>query len=165
MSRVRPETLIPDFDILSYELRLFRKHFLVMNALYQLQDELLLQNEYLSIDPLDIIILPASETPETGLSESTVSALRDYYLDWQHYAETELEDVNALLHSFWTAYHDTNSRQDALDVLGLDKRVDIREIKTRYRQLISEHHPDKGGDRMQFVSIRQAFELLMQLEQ
>ena len=70
MSHVQPENFIPDFETLNYELRLFRKHFLVMNALYQLQDELLLQCEYLSIDPLDITILPASETPDSRLLES-----------------------------------------------------------------------------------------------
>ncbi|GAC1451036.1 MAG: J domain-containing protein [Desulfuromonadaceae bacterium] len=36
--------------------------------------------------------------------------------------------------------------QIALEILGLDDRVTIKQIKIRHRELVKRYHPDSGGD-------------------
>ena len=55
------------FDGENPNLALFRKHFLVMNALYQLQTELFEQGMYLSISPLDIRLEPVADSGVSAL--------------------------------------------------------------------------------------------------
>jgi molecular chaperone DnaJ len=45
-------------------------------------------------------------------------------------------------------------------VLGVSKNADIGEIRTAYKQLAKEHHPDKGGDPEKFKELSQAHEVL-----
>ncbi len=68
----------------SPELSLFRKHFLVMNALYELQDELLPQGRYLHISALDIQLKKVSQFDSDGRelsTDSTFEKLSLYYRD------------------------------------------------------------------------------------
>jgi DnaJ-class molecular chaperone len=46
----------------------------------------------------------------------------------------------------------------ALVKLGLQRPLTIQQLKQRWRQLASEHHPDRGGDPNQFNDLRQAYE-------
>lgn len=46
------------------------------------------------------------------------------------------------------------------DILGLQRGASPQEIKTAYRKLAMEHHPDRGGDESQFQRISQAYETL-----
>ena len=48
----------------------------------------------------------------------------------------------------------------ALRTLELKADASRHEINRSYRQLISKHHPDRGGDRETFINIRQAYEAL-----
>jgi DnaJ-class molecular chaperone len=34
----------------------------------------------------------------------------------------------------------------AIEVFGLDRRATLAQIKTRHRQLVKNHHPDRGSD-------------------
>ena len=34
----------------------------------------------------------------------------------------------------------------AIEVFGLDRRATLAQIKARHRQLVKNHHPDRGGD-------------------
>lgn len=45
-------------------------------------------------------------------------------------------------------------------VLGVNKQADISEIRTAYKQLAKEHHPDKGGDPEKFKELSEAHEVL-----
>jgi DnaJ-domain-containing protein 1 len=143
-------------------LSLFRKHFLVMNALYQLQDVLYAQGWYLSISPLAIRLESLKESglslPPVGGSET---ALRDYYLDWRNYEDTGRNDVHAMLARFWGRYLAIDRRLEALTVLGLPADARWAQVRAVYRRLIAQHHPDKGGDPSQFRSIREAYEILL----
>lgn len=162
MNQVQPEKYIPDYADLEPELALFRKHFLLMNALYQLQEQLLPRQYYLAISPLEIRLLPVSDPSGDALELAEAeTALRHYYLDWCHYDETGAADVQALLGSFWRRYHAGDQRQSALAELGLDENAGSDEIRCRYRELAGQHHPDKGGDHQTFIGIRQAYERLM----
>ena len=45
-------------------------------------------------------------------------------------------------------------------ILELPDFSDIEAVKTRYKQLVKVHHPDKGGDRKDFEIVKQAYEVL-----
>ena len=59
----------------------------------------------------------------------------------------ELAQIEALVRA--QLYHSTGTRndksslEDAYRVLGLDPSVSDREVKTAYRRLMNQHHPDK----------------------
>ncbi|MDC3147081.1 DnaJ domain-containing protein [Prochlorococcus sp. AH-716-I09] len=44
--------------------------------------------------------------------------------------------------------------------LGLKKNASKSEIKSSYRSLVKQHHPDKGGDKERFLAIQNAWETL-----
>lgn len=46
------------------------------------------------------------------------------------------------------------------DILGVTKDAPWGEIKTAFRKLAMQHHPDKGGDPEMFRKVRAAFEIL-----
>jgi len=46
------------------------------------------------------------------------------------------------------------------DILGLPRGASPQDIKTAYRKLAMEHHPDRGGDEAMFQKISQAYETL-----
>lgn len=80
-----------------YQLSLFKKHFMVMNALYTLQAELIEEAVYLQISVLFISLqLLGAESPTTRLSDIVDSKLREYYLDWHNYDVTGAAAVHNL---------------------------------------------------------------------
>jgi len=142
-------------------LSLFQKNFVVMNALYQLQQKLLVDNLYVSISALVIRV----EKIETGHKQVLVSQpgeqkLRDYYLNWDNLTDTNAEDVEKLLSSFWQTYIAQDQRVEAYQDLDLGVNAGWEKVKTQYRRLARVHHPDKGGDENQFKKIRKAYEIL-----
>jgi DnaJ family protein A protein 2 len=42
------------------------------------------------------------------------------------------------------------------DILGVSKNATFEEIKTKYKSLAQQHHPDKGGDPDLFKKIKHA---------
>jgi len=151
----------PQDDECDAQLTLFRQHFYLMNALYQLQDKLLNENCYLSISALEIKIQSLDAADSTSLlNNEGEQKLREYYLDWQHYDKTSSADVSELLSGFWQRYRQHQQQLPSLAILGLDEQASWPDIQQSYRRLIKEHHPDKGGDRLRFVEIREAYEVL-----
>jgi len=45
-------------------------------------------------------------------------------------------------------------------ILGLDRTATPEQIKKAYRKLASQHHPDRGGDKVQFQELQQAYGVL-----
>ena len=150
------------FDGVDPDLALFRKHFLVMNALYQLQAELFDQGMALSISPLDIRLEPVGNA---GLSafptDNATAPLREYYLDWENFSQTGQADVEAMLTRFQERYLAIDERIGALQTLELPANASWEKVKHAYRRLAARHHPDKGGDPARFRAIREAYECLM----
>jgi DnaJ-domain-containing protein 1 len=104
------------------------------------------------------LLTPGESTGQTQLDEA--SSLREYYLNWENFGQTE-GGVEKLIASFWTLFGGSEQRQTALKLLGLDQSASEQQIKRRYRVLAARHHPDKGGDEIRFIEIRQAYETLI----
>src|SRR5574343_1706565 len=145
---------------LTDKLVLFRTHFLLFNALYRLRDRLWqAQTHLLEISPLCIRLLPY-QPGDAALSER--DELRDYYLDMSQLSDTDERDVERLLTSFWTRMQGCEEKLAALQLFELDDDapLDLARIKQRYRQLVSLHHPDRGGSTQRLQSINKAMEIL-----
>lgn len=156
--KARHSTHVPNLP-LTDKLVLFRTHFLVFNALYRLRDRLWEENTaHLEIGPLQIRLSPYMSGVQ-ALGEQ--DALRTYYLDEKHLKETSERDVEKLLESFWTRMQGNEEKAAALALFELeDGPVDYALIKLRYRQLVSQHHPDRGGSTTRLQSINKAMEIL-----
>jgi len=50
--------------------------------------------------------------------------------------------------------------QNPYQTLGVDRNATADEIKRAYRKLASQHHPDKGGDKVRFQEIQGAYDTL-----
>ncbi|PCJ20837.1 MAG: molecular chaperone DnaJ [Gammaproteobacteria bacterium] len=144
---------------------LFQINFLVMNALYQLQQALTHEQIYLVISPLGIEFQPLhqQEGNERAISLHVDSRLSEYYLDWSHFENTGEQEVEALLKQFWTHFSHTDRAEKAYQTLAISPQSSWPEIKSAYRQQALVHHPDKGGQPSQFIEIRQAYEVLKAL--
>lgn len=153
-------THIPNLP-LTDKLVLFRTHFLLFNALYRLRDQLWQEADgHLHISPLHIQLQPYT-AGAAGLIEA--DPLRDYYLDLDHLRSTDERDVERLLASFWTRMQGGDEKRAALELFELDRAgqaLNLALIKQRYRQLVSQHHPDRGGSTQRLQSINLAMEIL-----
>ncbi|TPW33103.1 J domain-containing protein [Martelella alba] len=49
---------------------------------------------------------------------------------------------------------------DPYEVLGLERSADEKAIRTAYRRLAKEAHPDSGGDEEQFARLQASYDLL-----
>lgn len=164
---------------LSNELLLFRKNFILMNALYEIQRDLQGSGYSLYITPLKILLYKLQKddsavTTDSGLSALAISeaarsdlALSQYYLDWQHYADTDQAAVEQLLEGFWQRYRhyhtepeNHDKRSCALSVLGLECSASWKDIQYAYRQKVACCHPDRGGRHQHFIEVRQAYQYL-----
>jgi len=145
---------------LSDRLVLFRSHFLLFNALYRLRERLWQEESaHLQIEPLCIRLLPYA-AGEQALAEQ--DPLRDYYLDLNQLRDTDERDVEHLLTSFWTRMQGGDEKRAALELFEMDEQLPVTaaRIKQRYRQLVAQHHPDRGGSTERLKSINLAMEIL-----
>ncbi|MHB1372105.1 MAG: DNA-J related domain-containing protein [Pseudomonadaceae bacterium] len=153
-------THIPNLP-LTDKLVLFRTHFLLFNALYQLRDQLWQDADgHLHITALCIQLHPY-DAGTRALAEA--DPLRAYYLDLSNLRDTDESAVERLLASFWTRMQGGEDKRAALELFELDRLaqpLDMHIIKQRYRQLVSQHHPDRGGSTQRLQSINLALEIL-----
>ncbi len=158
----------PEFNQLAEDenLQLFRQHFLIMNALYQLQASLWHDEKLaLSIHTLQIKLLPSvpvAQADNRKLTNDVDTKLAAYYLDWSEYKKTDESEVSRLIDSFYQRMYLGGDIQSALNTLEISKLNPSKaEIKQQYRKLARKHHPDAGGNSQTFIEIRQAYEQLM----
>lgn len=153
---------VGDETSISADLKLFRHHFLVMNALYSLQPIFHQQELYLSISALAISLEPLCESQQHLPFQSSDHKLREYYLDWQVLEDSSDESVDQLLNSFWPRFLSQDRIMESLEILGLSPESNWAEVQKEYRKLASKAHPDKGGNPLHFLEIREAYETLSQ---
>jgi len=154
--RAQPGFERPDFHD---SLGLFQTHFLLFHTLYSLRDQLRgEQRAELEISPLKIRLHPYAAAGSETLAEC--DPLRDYYLDLDNLDATSRRDVDSMLGRFWARLHSGDERQQALEVLGLSDPVDYDTVKRRYRRLVMEHHPDRGGDKQRLQELNTAMAIL-----
>ena len=151
---------------LSDPLILFQTHFILFNALYLLRDKWQKEQK----GSLDILITHIRLLPyqkgEEGLNKE--DKLRTYYLDWNNFSNTDKQDVELLINSFWKfmsddierAKQDPESVKSAYKCLLLNEPCDFTEVKRQYRTLLHQYHPDKGGNTEKTQKIEQAFNVL-----
>ena len=70
-----------------------------------------------------------------------------------------------LLYTLYETFHQVQVAGDYYRALGVSPFADDRTIKSRFRRLAAQHHPDKvgleGGSEAQFLFLRQAQETLV----
>lgn len=144
---------------------LFKRNFLTMNALYQLQ-VMLLPNQWLQVQAMDIFL--SQRVPShLELELQHDAALRDYYLDWGNY-DTSGDLIKEMLKSFWHKYNNymgetspAVGREQALNVFELSCDASPRDIRKRWRKLALKWHPDRaGGDSQKFKQACRAWQTL-----
>ena len=143
---------------------LFKRNFLIMNALYQLQQQIMPKQQLL-ISGLQIqFITTASNT----LIKNT-DPLRDYYLDWQNF-ETSSAEIDTLLTQFWQRFTkhsksaqiiDLDTHKQLLIKWQLSQQSTLKEVQKRWRQLALQCHPDKAvGNAEKFKQLKCEYEQL-----
>ena len=53
------------------------------------------------------------------------------------------------------------THSQALEVLDIQSGASPRKLKSAYRKAARKHHPDKGGDKENFVIVKNAYDLLV----
>jgi len=134
----------------SQDLSLFQRHFLLFHCLYLLeQQHRANQSGILVISALEIRLHPYREENETNQADAaliTPDPVRDYYLDITQLQATSEHDLDEMLGRFWLALARHETRDETLALLGLSDPVDDVAIRKKYRELVMQHHPDRGGD-------------------
>ncbi|QJR81171.1 molecular chaperone DnaJ [Alteromonas pelagimontana] len=167
-----PYSLI-DKNALRDSLSLFRCHFVLFNALYQLRCQWLKEKHgVLSIHATQIKLAPYQAMPE-GLT--TEDPLQSYYLDWQNFTDTSKQDVDGLIDGFWRQMagekglhvggaEQKNAEQEkqARQVLLIAEAttLSLPLIKRQYKKLLHQLHPDKGGNEDEAKMLIWAYQLL-----
>jgi hypothetical protein len=163
------QQVIPVLDE-SPERDLFRRNFLIMNALYQLQ-EMLLPDSWLQVESMDIQ-LNSVASREVDWQVDRSDPLRSYYTDWDNYDVSDAE-VKVLLNDFWNRFCYTNvgqqalplQREQALMLFELPLDASAVMIRKTWRQLALRWHPDRpNGDSDRFRQLCEAWNVLRKVE-
>jgi hypothetical protein len=137
---------------------LYVSHFLLFHCLYRLSNELCGQGLYLDINPVKIRLFPSSNTGSNAVASHDVMAA--FYLDLDNIDAMSDKQIHDMLGGFWQRYFAKDERQSALAELNLGPDADYDDIRSRYRELAREHHPDRGGEHDRFQRINRAMETL-----
>lgn len=141
--------------------QLFRQHFLLFHQLYRLDGYLAaLERGGLDIHTLCIRWYPASAAASSGQLQRH-DPLRAYYLDLDNLRQTSEADVYNLLTQFWQKYSGYTANEDLKQefaLFELPQDADFKTIKARFRTLVAQHHPDRGGDPQRCQQIMAAME-------
>ncbi|WP_434361868.1 DnaJ domain-containing protein [Parasalinivibrio latis] len=166
LAELQKEQIIETLDD-DPNLDLFKRNFLIMNALYQLQ-MMLLPRQWLQVESMDIRLMWATSSTSDSCQVNAEDPLRQYYMNWSNY-DANSEEVDELLSSFWRKYHKkigasseiTLDRRQALSVLGLDENASDRDIRRSWRKMALKWHPDRPqGDATVFRQMCEAWQSL-----
>ncbi len=144
---------------------IFKRNFLVMNGLYQLQTQLA-PEQHLKIAALHIELI----NKQNNHTLERQDPLRDYYLDWKNF-DTSSAEIDALLANFWQRFISLNRKNTSFllpkhqllqlqQAWQLPTNFSLKELQKRWRQLALQHHPDRQGCVTQFKRIQLEYEQL-----
>ncbi|ESE39304.1 DNA-J related domain-containing protein [Shewanella decolorationis] len=144
---------------------LFKRNFLLMNALFELQG-ILLPKQWLQVKAMEIQIFRLVPS-NVNLLIMEDTSLREYYLDWNNY-DTSENVVRELLEAFWSSYKsyiglnvNLMHKGHALRVFELDESATPRDIRKQWRRLALKWHPDRPeGDAARFREVCEAWQSL-----
>ena len=168
-------------------LMLFKTHFIVFHALYQLKRRWIEQGEgVLDIHTLNIKLNQESahsdknsthgdnykdkESQDKVGAITEADALAEFYLDWGNFEKADRKSVDALLNAFWHRMASGNAHTfeqediaDAHALLGLpqDEHVSLSVLKRVYKKALQLVHPDKGGTQQEAQDVIHAYQLLL----
>lgn len=150
---------------LSDALSLFRSHFVLFHLLYSLRDTLRSARQYdLQISPLCIRLQATSAVTATAAQAIDINdPLRTYYLNLEHLSGTDRNEVERLLYQGLSHVVQPQHVTEALTELGIKQSLhslDAQTLRHHYRQLVSRHHPDRGGCTERLQRINQAMDTL-----
>jgi len=147
-----------------YNKDLFKKNFLIMNALFQLNEDLIGTQYILIIETLEIRLTKINEKQISQHNQN----LKDYYLDWTNF-ETNSEAIENLFDSFWQSYsaydvkntYSPEKISSALRYFQLPENATPIQISKRWKMLALKHHPDKPtGDKNVFQQLQIHWQVL-----
>ena len=150
-------------------LSLFRTHFVLFNALYQLRDQLRTNTLDLHISALLIRLGNYASSPDIARTAiQNNDPLRAYYLDLSHLQVTDRSAAEALLYGTLHSLNPPAQVQEALAELGIEQplhSLSAKDLRLHYRQLVSTHHPDRGGCTQRLQRINQAMDMIRDHQQ
>ncbi|MHA2938698.1 DNA-J related domain-containing protein [Vibrio sp. RC27] len=171
-AKLNEQGYISDLDA-SPNRDMFKRNFLIMNGLYQLQEALLPDN-WLQVNSMNIVLSSQeSATDSQRMGIDVEDPLRSYYTDWANY-ETSDTEVKRLLNQFWQQYRDyvgcgpalNMDRTHALNLFQLSSDASFSDIRKRWRKLALRWHPDRDdGDVEQFRLMCEAWHVLRHNDQ
>lgn len=173
----KPPYQLFDEDALRDPLMLFKMHFILFHALYQLRQYWIEQNEgVLEIHALGIKLNPLNERHLTqsndGLGVTTLEnpdPLAAYYLNWENFEEADRDTVDNLLNAFWekmlkgdtvTYTQGDIEKAHALLGLSLNEPITLLQLKRVYKRSLQSAHPDKGGTQQDARAVIHAYQTL-----
>ncbi len=157
---------------------IFQKQYIIQAALIELQEDyrVLAQSgkdvkldredqKMLILSPVTVALVDHESIEEItdtqkAVEDAAASVVLEHYRDYERFFSATEDSISELLESFWAKFNAYEEKDIAYKILGVESGSSLREINEAYRNLISLHHPDKGGDAEEFIKIRQAFESL-----
>jgi|SRR5690554_90314 len=143
--------------------QLYPVHFLLFHVLYRLRDQLAPGGESLLISPLRLVISKQQTVAGDGLPGEE-DKLRAFYLDLSQYHLSEAT-IHRMMDDFWRGHcrtrPDLPAVSDAAETLGFTKLPEqFPPIKQRFRKLVMQAHPDRGGNTEAVQKLNEAFSVL-----
>lgn len=184
LKELHPGQMVWDWSPLD----LYLRHFDLMTALYELQEELASQGLYLHIHFMRTWLTPWPEGgqcrhfaddsgrycgspagPENlcafhlkgkeGALESL--SLKYFYLDPKNREALDEQTAEDFLSGTWELLGRAGETDQAFKTLGLPGNADLKMVRRRFRDLAQVHHPDHScGNSQEFLEINRAYRLL-----
>ncbi|OJT00700.1 molecular chaperone DnaJ [Marinobacter nauticus] len=143
--------------------QLYPVHFLLFHVLYRLRDQLAPGGESLLISPLRLTITKQQTVAGDGLPGEE-DKLRAFYLDLSQYHMPEAT-IHQMMDNFWRGQcrtrPDLPAVSEAAGTLGFTELPEhFSPIKQRFRKLVMQAHPDRGGNTEAVQKLNEAFSVL-----
>jgi hypothetical protein len=174
-------------------LTLYQNHFLLFHVLYRFQDAFYKEGKYLFVHFMRTIVAPYPEEGQCRFFEEHVGrfckvlcqsgrsycdfhanmlgdtaleevSIKYFYLDSQNFYKLDAETAKAFINGTWEILSHYDEYRKSFEILGLPETADLQLIKTRFRRLAKQYHPDRGAQsREKFHEISNAYQLLLRI--